>query len=245
MKKREWILLMVSLALIASAGGALRYFKTNQRLGPSGLKSTALPNSLRLDIEFPTNAPGYEGRALEVNKTVVNMLPADTSIGQMIYKDQAGRETLAVAVTMGTDRTSIHKPQFCLSGQGWKIDGTKSERTLVHFNRPHPLDLPVIKLVASREIESQGQRAKYSCVFVYWLVSGDEVVADHNQLMWRMTAHLLKTGELQRWSYLYYMAICPPGQEDTAFAQVCQAMNATVPEFQKVWPETASADAAR
>jgi hypothetical protein len=236
MKRRELILLVTALVMIAGTAATLRFFKTHQHLGTPGLKSTPIPGAMRVHIDFPTNTPGYEARVLPVNTEVEKALPADTSIGQMIYQDSAGRDTLAVAVMMGTDRTSIHKPQFCLAGQGWAIDNSRSQRTTVHFDRPHPLDMPVIKLVASREVESGGSRARYSCVFVYWLVSADDVVADHNQLMWRITSHILHTGELQRWSYLYFMAICNPGQEDAAFAQIARAMNAVVPEVQLTWP---------
>jgi hypothetical protein len=235
-KRRELILLVTALMMICGTAVTLRFFKTHQHLGAPGLKSTPIPGDLRVQINFPTNTPGYDARSLEISQDVVKTLPADTSIGQMVYKDRSGRETLAVAVMMGTDRTSLHKPQFCLSGQGWTIDNSRSQRTTVHLDRPRPLDLPVIKLVASREAESGGSRVKYSCVFVYWLVSADDVVADHNQLMWRITRHVLQTGELQRWSYLYFMAICLPGQEDQAFTQVSRAMNAVVPEFQLTWP---------
>ena len=34
--------------------------------------------------------------------------------------------TVATLVLMGTDRTSIHKPDYCLPGQGWNIRSKKT-----------------------------------------------------------------------------------------------------------------------
>ena len=63
-----------------------------------------------------------------MDEVTLGALPEDTSFGARLYTapDQFG--LLMNVVLMGTDRTSLHKPQFCLTGQGWAIDQSKSCR---------------------------------------------------------------------------------------------------------------------
>lgn len=236
MKLREKALLVAVLAIIAGTAGGLQYLKSNQRLGEPGVKSAAIPGALRREIELPRQVPGYEAEPQQVDQAVVDALPADTSQAQMIYKDASGQPTLVTVVMMGTDRTSIHKPQFCLTGQGWAIDESRSSRATVHFNRPVSFDLPVMKLVASRSVDSNGQKSALSGIYVYWFVAKDAYTEDHWQRMWWMAEHLAKRGELQRWAYISYFMPCAPGQEDAAFERIKQLMQVTVPEFQLAWP---------
>jgi len=57
---------------------------------------------------------------------VVDTLPRDTSFGQRRYRSPDGAVTQVNVVLMGSDRTSMHKPQFCLEGAGWQIDSAAS-----------------------------------------------------------------------------------------------------------------------
>jgi hypothetical protein len=236
MKRREKTLLVLVLTIIAGTAGGLQYLKSNQRLGEPGVKSAAVPGTLRRDIELPREVPGYEAEPQEVDKIVVDSLPADTSLAQMIYKDAVGQQALVTVVMMGTDRTSIHQPQFCLTGQGWVIDESRSARATVHLDRPVSFDLPVMKLVASRTVESNGQRSTWSGIYVYWFVAHDAYTEDHWRRMWWMAEHLVRDGELQRWAYISYFMPCQPGQEATAFERIQKLMQVTVPDFQAAWP---------
>ena len=245
MKARERILLVVVLAMIVGTAGTLRYMKSHQHLGRPGIRATAIPGSMRMQIELATNVPGYSFKELPVDKVVTKALPQDTSIRQGVYRNAEG-EIQTTVVMMGTDRTSIHKPQFCLTGTGWNIDDDRSELTTVRLERPRPLDLPVMKLITKLTVEVDGKPVNKSGVYVYWFVAEDAVTADHwRRVVW-MAEHLLRTGELQRWAYITYFAPCPPGQEERAFNRVQRLMNATVPEYQLAWPAPlATAGAAR
>jgi len=50
--------------------------------------------------------------------------------------------------------------------------------------------------------------------------------------MWWMARDLIRTGVLQRWAYVSYLAICEPGQEDATFERMKTFIAASVPEFQ-------------
>jgi hypothetical protein len=237
-KRRERILLVIVLGIIAATAGALQYLKSNQRLGEPGVKSSAIAGSLRREIKLPLRIPGYAAEPREVDKMVVDALPDDTSMAQAIYTDDFGQQALVTVVMMGMDRTSIHQPQFCLTGQGWAIDETRSVRETVHLNRPISFNLPIMKLVASRTVETGGGQSKLSGVYVYWFVADNACTEDHWQRMWSMAKHLVQDGELQRWAYISYFVPCAPGQEDAAFEQIKKLIRVTVPEFQLAWPES-------
>lgn len=236
MKSRNWILLVAGLVLIASAAGALSHFKARQRLGAPGLKYAAIPGDLRVNLELPMNVPGYAITSSPPDKVVVDTLPPDTSIAQATYTDTASQSVHVNAVMMGTDRTSIHKPEICLPGQGFSIDPARTRSEIVHIDGPKPFELPVMKVISTKTIELGGRPQPVSGVYVYWFVADNAVTEDHNERMWWMARHLLQTGELQRWAYISYFSVCLPGAEDATFERIKRLMNVTVPEFQLARP---------
>ena len=236
MKPREKVLLAVVLGVIACTAATLIHFRSNQRLGEPGIRSTPTEGALRRAIELPQAVPGYIVSNRPTDQIVVDALPADTSFGQALYADLAGRMIQVNVVMMGTDRTSIHKPQFCLTGQGWVIDEARSAPEVVSLSRPQPVDLPVMKLVASRTVEVNGTKSSLSGIYVYWFVADKACTASHSERMWWMARHLVQTGELQRWAYVSYFMPCRPGQEETAFEAIKKLIRVTVPEFQTAWP---------
>jgi hypothetical protein len=150
-----------------------------------------------------------------------------------MYQGADGFQTAINAVLMGTDRTSIHKPDYCLAGRGWQIDPTRSEVTSIRINEPHPYDLPITKLITTREIRTEnGQSAVIRGVYLYWLVADARLEPYHNRIMGSIIRHMLTTGELQRWAYVTCFAACLPGQEDATFNRLKDFLAAAVPQFQ-------------
>lgn len=242
MKRREYLLMAVVLVLIAGTAGALVHLRGNQRLGEPGVRSTPIEGEVRRTIEMPQAVPGYIVSNRPPDEAVVGALPADTSFGQAMYEDLAGRVIQVNVVMMGADRTSMHKPQFCLPGQGWVIDANKSKIEQVSLSRPRELEMPVMKLVVGRTLEAEGAKHQVSAVYVYWFVAEDACTANDSR-MWSMALHMARTGELQRWAYISYFMLCRPGQEDAAFEAIKKLMRVTVPELQTAWPESLTAGA--
>jgi len=132
---------------------------------------------------------------------------------------------------MGRDRTSIHKPQYCLTGQGWRID--RSETSAIRIDRPRSYDLPVMKLTATGMQETAaGEKIVARGLYVYWFVADRELTADHLQRMWWMARDLMRNGTLQRWAYVACFSVCLPGQEEATYQRMKEFIAASVPEFQ-------------
>jgi hypothetical protein len=228
MNKQKWSALVIVLALIACGAGYLEKFGSRQKLGQPGVKTSALSDSIRLRVELPAKVLDYDSEFVETDPGVLGGLPQDTSFGQRIYKNTNGYPISLQAVLMGTDRSSMHKPQLCLEGQGWRIDYSASVVTNVHIEKPIPYDLPVVKLIANKE----GQRARG--IYVYWFVADDALSASVSgfERMWMMSKHLVLTGELQRWAYISCFSVTPPGEEDAEYERMKDFIAAAIPEFQ-------------
>ena len=134
-------------------------------------------------------------------------------------------------VLMGQDRTSIHKPEYCLPGQGFTID--LREVVTIPIQQPHIYDLQVMKLTTSKTaLDRNGREVPVRGVYIYWFVADGKLATHHLDRMWMMTKGLLSEGVLQRWAYVTYFAICNPGDEDATFDKMARFIAESVPKFQ-------------
>ena len=238
MTKEKWLMLIVVL-LVAGTGAGLGWIKSNQKLGKPGVTTTPVAgDNVRVRVELPAKVLDYESEWLDPDEIVTNTLPRDTSYGERIYKAPDGFQTTLNVVLMGTDRTSLHKPQFCLEGAGWHIDQSSSTATTVPIDRPHPYELPVVKLLTHKDAVENGQRVIARGVYVYWYVADGAVSASTSgiQRMWLMVKEMFRTGVLQRWAYVSCFSVCRPGEEDATFQRMKKFIAASVPEFQLAAP---------
>src|SRR6185503_14311079 len=111
--------------------------------------------SRNLRVELPETLAGYKSEPVETPPIVIGVLPKDTSYGQRRYAADDGFQAVINVVLMGSDRTSLHKPQFCVVGDGWTINQT--ETTTVPIERPFHYELPVIKLTTTKQFLINGQ----------------------------------------------------------------------------------------
>jgi hypothetical protein len=231
MNRQMLVSSIIVLTLIGAGGAVLNRGRTHKTLSPPGVTSHPLPGSIRVQVDLPEKVLDYESKWFDVDNVTLGTLPKDTSFGQRRYKAPDGFVLDLRVVLMGTDRTSMHKPQICLTGLGWHIDDLASAETKVQVDRPQSYDLPVVKLVANAVDD---QNRPYRAIYVYWYVADDALSASALglQRMWWMATKLLRTGVLQRWAYVSCLAECPPGQENATFGRMKQFIAASVPQFQ-------------
>jgi hypothetical protein len=232
MNRNKLILAIVTVLLIGSVAGVLARYKSIQRLGEPGVKTRPIPGSKNLVVVLPENVPGYAAAIMQQHAVVTNTLPKDTSYGLCRYTAPDDFYTDLNVVLMGSDRASMHKPQFCLTGNGWTIHQT--EITQIPIEQPVAYDLSVIKITASGKFTQGGREQTYGGIYVYWFVADNALSADAEgwDRMWSMARDLFTTGVLQRWAYISYFAPCMPGQEEQTYERVKKLIAATVPEFQ-------------
>jgi hypothetical protein len=233
MNNQKILITVVFLLLTGATAGLILHANAHQRLGDPGVRTQPLPGTRNLKVLLPEQLPGYSAEVTTQANMVVAALPDDTSFGRCVYTAPDGFQTCANAVLMGTDRSSIHKPQVCLTGQGWKIDDS-AQVEKIHMQQPVPYDLPVMHLTATLNTEAGGQARVFRGVYVYWFVDGSKLTAEHWQRMWWMAKDMLLTGVLDRFSYIAYFSVCAPGQEDETFERMRKVIVESVPKFQLV-----------
>ena len=240
MNQRTWPVFLAVSVLIGGCAVFLLRLQGTQTLGKPGVKVVNEP-SLNEDgkaiqtnsVFMPAQVLKYQSEVLPVTAVELIYLPKDTVYGRRVYFETNRPPLQASVVLMGTDRSSIHKPQFCLTGQGFHIDRTETDR--IPMTQPHAYDLPVMKLTTSRKFRDPNQPGRLvdgRALYVYWFVADGEVTARHGERMWWMARDMVRSGVLQRWAYVSVLAICDPGQEVATYEQMKQFIVAAVPQFQ-------------
>jgi hypothetical protein len=238
MNRQQWTALGIVLGMIGLTAVVLEQVGGEQRLGRPGVKVVAQPTYVMggelvrtQSVHLPVDVPGFTSEKVDITRLEVNWLPKDTLYGRRAYIAPDGTSNTVSVVLMGTDRTSIHKPQFCLDGQGWHIE--KTETAVVPMTRPHAYDLTVMKLTASKRFRTaEGTPQLVKAIYVYWFVADGLLTARHGQRMWWMAQDLIRTGVLERWAYISCFTACWPGQEEKAYDRLKELIVASVPEFQ-------------
>jgi len=236
MSKSKTLCFVTAVLLMAATAGLLSEVRAHQKLGLPGIKTHPLANSIRLKADLPEKVLNYQVEQMDPDDVAVKILPADTSFGQCRYVAPDGFHVDLKVVLMGTDRTSLHKPQFCLPGQGWQIDNRLSGETSIPIESPCSYNLPVVKLVTKIQTVLNGETVQASGVYVYWYVCEDSMSASVSgfQRMWLTAQRLLTTGVLQRWAYVSCWSVCSPGQEQATFERLRSFVAASVPQFQLI-----------
>jgi hypothetical protein len=235
MRYRKWMVFGVTLGLIAGTAGWLGQMGARIKLEAPGVKVSPVElyqadGSLVSNrcVVLPEEVPGFHTMKGGPTPEELTGLPADTTFGRNLYAN-SNLEVQLTVVLMGTDHTSIHQPQYCLTAQNWNI--TNSERIVLHIHRPHPYDMQAVRITASQASKS-GQTL--SCNYVYWFVSAEKITAEEGARLRSMWKNVLRNGIVERWAYISYFSRCLPGQEAANLEQLQKFIETTVPEIQTV-----------
>jgi hypothetical protein len=231
MKNQKWLVFFIALVLMLGTAGLLLRLKANQRLGQPGIKSAPIPGSVQMKIDLPERVLDFTSTNVPEPEIVLGYLTKDTSYAERHYQSSDGLDVIGTIVLMGADRTSIHKPDYCLPGQGWHIDS----KTIVNVPvvGAQTYKLPIAKWIISANFQTlDGQTEKRSGIYAFWFVADNEQTPSFYGYLKRLTFNFFRTGVLQRWAYVSYFSTCAPGQEDATFADMEKLIAASVPEFQ-------------
>lgn len=163
------------------------------------------------------------------------ILPPDTLLSRRIYKDAEGHEVYCSIVLEGRDATSIHRPELCLTGQGWELERPRLE----HVATPAAKDgaVPVSRLNAVRTVRlPDGRTARARSIFLYWFVGKDRVTASHPQRIFLTTVDRVFRNRNERWAYfLIHVPIAEEGSTTSSRAEQ-QALQLVTKFVQDLYP---------
>jgi exosortase len=197
-----------------------------------GRVGIALSPDGRAPVELPTFlGTDWIGRRTEVTEVEHQLLPADTGFSRKTYVSLAdpSKQVFLSIVLSGRDRTSIHRPELCLVGQGWTLLGS--------FTRPFdypgaPSGFPATVVRVEKEFATAKGSVVVPQLVVYYFVGGDGVVASHWDRLatdaWNRVAH----GRADRWAYVLIQTGASDG-EAAALSRIQTVLDGTLRVFQK------------
>lgn len=173
------------------------------RLAPDGMNPAELPTFVGTE---------WIGRETEVTQVERETLPADTGYSRRLYVSVNDRreQVLISIVLSGQDRTSIHRPEICLVGQGWSI-GTREE---AEFSDALGHVVPAALLRLQREVTRRdGARVEVPALFAYWFVGRDRVATTTAERLWYTALNRLRLRP-DRWAYVVARTVQLDGESE-------------------------------
>jgi EpsI family protein len=163
------------------------------------------------------------------------ILPPDTGFSRKLYVpvSNPAQPVFLSIVLSGADRTSIHRPELCLVGQGWTLLESDEHR----FDYPGQNDggFPATILHTRRQIVTSLGPQNVPELVAYWFVSSDGVSATHwGRLVhdaWNRLRHL----RADRWAYVLMQTDAADG-DPAALARMQAVLDQTLPAFQPLPP---------
>jgi hypothetical protein len=190
-------------------------------------------------MQLPDTIGELYGHDEAVSEAELLILPKDTTYARKTYGlpgAEAPQRILCSIILSGAERRSIHRPERCLPGQGWRIDNTHTETIPLSSGR----NLEVTALLLEKPLILQdGTRLTRRQYFLYWFVgSGISTPSQTVRILmtyWDMLVHRVN----QRWAYVIVakdisQSWDPNGETpDQTLAELKQFIHDSVPYFMK------------
>ncbi len=217
------VLAVGELAFLAHLAGLPPRGQVGVRLAADGQNPVELPVFLGTE---------WIGRRAEVTATERAVLPPDTGYSRKDYvavADSAQRVFLSIVLS-GRDRSSIHRPELCVIGQGWTIMGVTQHR----FGAPGrgPGAIPATVLKVRREVPTTRGSVIVSQLIVYWFVGGDTVESTYWRRLARDAWNRVIHARADRWAYVLMQTDAHDG-EPAALGRMQTVLDQTLPAFER------------
>jgi exosortase/archaeosortase family protein len=212
----------ITAAFLSHIAGLPSTGRAGISLTPDGREPVELPTFLGTD---------WIGRRTEVTEIEREILPADTGFSRKTYISIAdpSKQAFMSIVLSGHDRTSIHRPEVCLVGQGWTIRGSFPH----NFSYPGKSGgFPATVLRVEKEVSTRTGKVTVPQLVAYYFVGGDVVVASHWDRLVRDAWNRVAHGRADRWAYVLIQTSALDG-EPSALLRIQTILDGTLPVFQR------------
>ncbi|WOO42443.1 exosortase/archaeosortase family protein [Rubellicoccus peritrichatus] len=191
--------------------------------------------AVRLDkqgspIAFPVMLGlDWSGLPAEVSAVEREVLPDDTGYSRTYYRslENPKDSVLTSVVLSGASRGSIHRPEICLTGQGWTIKG-RFPHVFEANGFPEGIPATVLQTERIRRL-SDGSEETVPGLFAYFFVGGDRIVPTHWQRMAAAASERLFKLQNHRWAYVFAQTDCLDSEE-SGLARLETIITQTAPE---------------
>jgi EpsI family protein len=237
-KQMAIVVTIVGLGILVTAltSDVTKTSEPGIKLVPSVVSTNGV--TITNEVPFlPATAGDWEGgELLGLTKEEKDILPADTEGVRRLYHDKSGNEVYCSVILAGKDVMSIHRPEVCLPGQGWRIQSEYVETI------PTPSTsrgkLSVMRMNAARSVPLEnGQVSRTQFVFVYWFVGKHRLTPYHWQRILWSTKDRVLYNRNHRWAYFLITIRVKDVQSDKELKKESDAAMHTIVDFvQKIFP---------
>jgi hypothetical protein len=183
----------VRMALPATVGGwtgtPLRYCHAE------GCRREVLLEGVLAGAE---RCPDCGERLYTMSREEYDALPKDTEFLKSLYTDGEGRQLHVGIVLSGQDRSSIHRPQRCLTGQGHEI--RSSRRLTVPLAEDGAIDVMVLRNAAN--VQTPEGPTEYRTFYAYWFVGQGRETPSHGARMFWLAYDRVVNSVAHKWAYI-------------------------------------------
>jgi len=127
------------------------------------------------------------------------ILPHDTRFVKSIYTNALNRQVFVSIVLSGKERSSIHRPQRCLVGQGSTIVNTASLKVPLEGRKP--LKVQILETVKNYR-DAEGNPQTYHGYYAYWFVGQERETHSHYQRMFWLAWDRVVHSVSHKWAYI-------------------------------------------
>ncbi len=224
---------LVAAVVVVVAVGEMFFLRHLAQLPARGEAGVLLAADGVNPVELPAFlGTEWIGQSAPITAVEREVLPADTGFSRRNYAFVAQRrhDVFLSIVLSGRDRSSIHRPELCLVGQGWTIGEAKHH--VFRFPGRAEAAFEATVLPVQREVQTPRGREVVPQVVVYWFVGGDRVVSNHVQRVLLDAWNRVTRGRADRWAYVLMQTDARDG-EAAAIARLQAVLDATLPAFQR------------
>jgi exosortase len=224
----SWLTASIVAALSLLVAGFLAHISGLQSRGSAGVRLTP-------DGSAPVSLPtfignNWVGQDADVTAVERELLPPDTGYSRKTYVslDDPNRRAFLSIVLSGRDRTSIHRPELCLVGQGWTIRGSFLHE-FVFPSGGGPV--PATVLEVEKQVMTPRGPAAVPQLVAYYFVGGSGVVASSWKRLFLDAWNRVFHARADRWAYVLVQTSDQDG-EPAGLARIQSVLDATLPVFQ-------------
>jgi EpsI family protein len=159
-------------------------------------------------MDLPVLLGDYLGKKGEITQVEHDLLPKDTEFARRFYVDSQGHEINCSIVLSGAEQRSIHRPEGCLTGQGWTIIGQDTIPISLLSGRT----LKARKLTLERTVIAQtGEHIELRAFYIYWFVGQGVTTPFEIQRVLLSNWDRVMHNQAQRWAYVSVFSLITEG----------------------------------
>ncbi len=224
---------LAAAVIVVLAMGEMLFLGRLASLPPRGQVGVRLAADELNPVELPVFlGTEWIGRRTEVTVAERAILPSDTGYSRKDYvavSNSAQRVFFSIVLS-GRDRSSIHRPELCVVGQGWTIQAVTEHR----FSTPGraPGGFPATVLHVQREVQTPRGVVVVLQLIVYSFVGGDTIESTYWRRLARDAWNRVFHARADRWAYVLMQTDAREG-EAVALARMQTVLDQTRPAFER------------